>query len=77
MIHLDDVFSPKLHLQYVIKAPVDLYTEEFLHDSFTGQVLDCHLLEAKEIKSHKPILHSKGTMWSVPFCFLFPLLLYD
>lgn len=31
MIHLDDVFSPKLHLQYVIKAPVDLYTEEFLH----------------------------------------------
>lgn len=31
MTHLDKVFSPKLDLEYITKAPADLYTEKGFH----------------------------------------------
>lgn len=30
MIHLDNVCDPKLHFEYITKAPTDLYTEKSL-----------------------------------------------
>lgn len=38
-----------------------MYREVASHGCFAGQVLDCHLLESKEIKSDEHTLRRKGT----------------
>jgi len=39
------------------------------HDCFIGQVLDCHLLESKEIKANEQMLHSEGITFPARFWF--------